>query len=69
VFSYFFLKEATAFGAALAGWMLNSGKTLEEFSDAFSINKTVIQKRDFGNLGDYENGFNEIVRHPGRMST
>ncbi len=56
------VKEGTSFGAALTGWMLAEGLTLEAIGHEFNIETTPIPRRDFGDLGAYESAFQALLR-------
>lgn len=55
------LKEGTSFGAALTGWMLAEGLSLEALGKEFTIQTTPISKTDFGDLQPYEAQFMQLA--------
>lgn len=55
------IKEGTSFGAALTGWMLAEGLSLEQIGREFEIETTPIPRRDFGEVTAYEAVFNRLV--------
>jgi len=56
------VKEGTSFGAALTGWMLAGGISLEDVGKDFTIETTAISMRDYGDIGPYEAAFNRRIR-------
>lgn len=55
------VKEGTSFGAALTGWMLAEGLSLDEVGKEFTIGATPIEAADFGDLAGYEAAFKKLL--------
>jgi sugar (pentulose or hexulose) kinase len=56
------IKEGTSFGGSLTGWMLAEGLSLEEIGKEFDIEAEEIEPQNLGNLSEYENAFNVLLR-------
>lgn len=55
------VKEGTSFGAAITGWMLAEGLSLDAVGREFDIETTPIARRDYGDLHAYEAAFQALV--------
>ena len=55
------MKEGTSFGAALTGWMLAEGLTLDQIGKEYTIETTEVAAPDFCNIGPYEEAFMDLV--------
>jgi L-fuculokinase len=49
--------EGTSFGAALTGWMLADGLSLEKVGQRFELETTAVKPSDFGDIAKYEAEF------------
>lgn len=56
------LQEATAFGAALTGWMMVDDRRLEDYAGAFELNAAPVPAGSFPGIDGYARRFENLAR-------
>lgn len=55
------VKEGTSFGTALTGWMLATGKSLEEIGTEFTIETTYIEPAEIAGMDEYRDAYMDLT--------